>query len=128
MLEVWPKGGQIGAPNENSNPLPNCTNWHLDCELADTRDSPWLGLHTRRGWPSRCFLCRGELTNQRNSQMNEQELAERIIAEAKRWTESQFTLQAKDSLKDSVNLTEAVARLKLIDHIKQTLKEMREIA
>jgi hypothetical protein len=60
--------------------------------------------------------------------VNEQELAERIIAEAKRWTESQFTLQAKDSLKDSVNLTEAVARLKLIDHIKQTLKEMREIA
>ena len=57
--------------------------------------------------------------------MNEQELAEQIIAEAKRWTENQFTLQAKDSLKDSVNLTEAVARLKLIEHIKEILKEMR---
>jgi hypothetical protein len=57
--------------------------------------------------------------------MNEQELADRIIAEAKRWTENQFTLQAKDSLKDSVNLTEAIARLKLIEHIKETLKEMR---
>jgi hypothetical protein len=57
--------------------------------------------------------------------MNEQQLAEQIIAEAKRWTENQFTLQAKDSLKDSVNLTEAIARLKLIEHIKETLKEMR---
>jgi hypothetical protein len=57
--------------------------------------------------------------------MNEQELAERIIAEAQRWTETQFTLQAKDSLKDSVNLTEAIARMKLIDHIKHTIKEMR---
>jgi hypothetical protein len=60
--------------------------------------------------------------------MNEQKLADQIIAEAKRWTENQFTLQAKDSLKDSVNLTEAIARLKLIDHIKETLKEMRENA
>jgi hypothetical protein len=60
--------------------------------------------------------------------MNEQQLADQIIAEAKRWTENQFTLQAKDSLKDSVNLTEAIARLKLIDHIKETLKEMRENA
>jgi hypothetical protein len=60
--------------------------------------------------------------------MNEQELADRIIAEAQRWTETQFTLQATDSLKDSVNLTEAIARLKLIEHIKETLKEMREIA
>jgi hypothetical protein len=60
--------------------------------------------------------------------MNEQQLAEQIIAEAKRWTENQFTLQAKDSLKDSVNLTEAIARLKLIEHIKETLKEMRENA
>jgi hypothetical protein len=60
--------------------------------------------------------------------MNEQELAERIIAEAQRWTETQFTLQAKDSLKDSVNLTEAIARMKLIDHIKNTIKEMRENA
>jgi len=60
--------------------------------------------------------------------MNEKELAERIIDEAKRWTENQFTLQAKDSLKDSVNLTEAIARLKLIEHIKETLKEMRENA
>ena len=60
--------------------------------------------------------------------MSERELAERIIAEAQRWTENQFTLQAKDSLKDSVNLTEAVARLKLIEHIKETLKEMRENA
>jgi hypothetical protein len=60
--------------------------------------------------------------------MNEKELAERIIAEAKRWTENQFTLQAKDSLKDSVNLNEARARLTLIDHINKTLKEMRENA
>jgi hypothetical protein len=57
--------------------------------------------------------------------MNEQELAEQIIAEAKRWTENQFTLQAKHSFKDAVNLTEAKARLELIEHIKQTLKEMR---
>ena len=57
--------------------------------------------------------------------MNEKELAEHIIVEAQRWTETQFTLQARDSLKDSVNLTEAIARLKLIEHIKETLKEMR---
>ena len=60
--------------------------------------------------------------------MNEKELAERIIAEAQRWTESQYTLQVGIPFRDSVTENEAKARIELIQHIKQTLKEMREIA
>jgi hypothetical protein len=60
--------------------------------------------------------------------MNEQELAERIIAEAQRWTENQFTLQAGIPGMDSAIRNEAKARIELVEHIKQTYKEMREIA
>jgi hypothetical protein len=60
--------------------------------------------------------------------MNEKELAERIIAEAQRWTETQFTLQAGVPGMESVSRNEAKARIELVEHIKQTLKEMRENA
>jgi hypothetical protein len=60
--------------------------------------------------------------------MNEKELAERIIAEAQRWTETQFTLQAGLPGMESVSRNEAKARIELVEHIKQTLKEMRENA
>jgi hypothetical protein len=60
--------------------------------------------------------------------MKEQELAERIIAEAQRWTQNQYTLQVGIPFRDSVTENEAKARIELIQHIKQTLKEMREIA
>jgi hypothetical protein len=60
--------------------------------------------------------------------MSERELAERIIAEAQRWTESQFTLQAGIPGMDSAIRNEAKARIELVEHIKQTYKEMREIA
>jgi hypothetical protein len=60
--------------------------------------------------------------------VNEKELAERIIAEAQRWTESQYTLQFGIPFRDSTTENEAKARIELIQHIKQTLKEMREIA
>jgi hypothetical protein len=57
--------------------------------------------------------------------MNEQQLAERIIAEAQRWTENQFTLQAGIPGMDSVSRNEAKARIELVEHIKNTYKEMR---
>jgi len=57
--------------------------------------------------------------------MREQELAERIIEEAQRWTESQFTLQGLTPGNDSVSRNDAKARIELIEHIKQTYKEMR---
>jgi hypothetical protein len=60
--------------------------------------------------------------------MNEQELAESIIAEAQRWTQNQYTLQVGIPFRDSVTENEAKARIELIQHIKQTLKEMRENA
>jgi hypothetical protein len=60
--------------------------------------------------------------------MNEQELAERIIAEAQRWTQNQYTLQVGIPFRDSTTENEAKARIELIQHIKQTLKEMRENA
>jgi hypothetical protein len=60
--------------------------------------------------------------------MNEQELAEQIIAEAQRWTQNQYTLQVGISFRDSTTENEAKARIELIQHIKQTLKEMRENA
>jgi len=60
--------------------------------------------------------------------MNERELAERIIAEAQRWTENQYTLQVGIPFRDSTTENEAKARIQLIQHIKQTLKEMRENA
>jgi hypothetical protein len=60
--------------------------------------------------------------------MNEQELAERIIVEAQRWTQNQYTLQVGIPFRDSTTQNEAKARIELIQHIKQTLKEMRENA
>jgi hypothetical protein len=60
--------------------------------------------------------------------MNEKELAERIIAEAQRWTQNQYTLQVGIPFRDSTTQNEAKARIELIQHIKQTLKEMRENA
>jgi hypothetical protein len=60
--------------------------------------------------------------------MNEQELAEQIIAEAQRWTQNQYTLQVGIPFRDSTIENEAKARIELIQHIKQTLKEMRENA
>jgi hypothetical protein len=60
--------------------------------------------------------------------MNERDLAERIIAEAQRWTENQFTLQDGVPGMTVQTRNEAKARIELIEHIKQTLKETREIA
>jgi tRNA(Ser,Leu) C12 N-acetylase TAN1 len=60
--------------------------------------------------------------------MNEKELAEKIIVEAQRWTESQYTLQVGIPFRDSTTQNEAKARIELIQHIKKTLKEMRENA
>jgi hypothetical protein len=60
--------------------------------------------------------------------MSEKELAERIIAEAQRWTENQFTLQDGVPGMTAQTRNEAKARIELIEHIKQTLKETREIA
>jgi hypothetical protein len=60
--------------------------------------------------------------------MNEKELAEQIIAEAQRWTQNQYTLQVGIPFRDSTTENEAKARIELIQHIKQTLKEMRENA
>jgi hypothetical protein len=57
--------------------------------------------------------------------MNEKEVAERIIAEAQRWTENQFTLQDGVPGMTAQTRNEAKARIELIEHIKQTLKEMR---
>ena len=57
--------------------------------------------------------------------MNEHEIAERIIVEAQRWTEKQYTLQVGIPFRDSTTENEAKARIGLIQHIKQTLKEMR---
>jgi hypothetical protein len=57
--------------------------------------------------------------------MNEKEIAERIIAEAQRWTENQFTLQDGVPGMTAQTRNEAKARIELIEHIKQTLKEMR---
>jgi hypothetical protein len=60
--------------------------------------------------------------------MNETELAERIIEEAQRWTQKQFTLRPGVPGTDSASEHDARARIELIEHIKQTYKEMREIA
>jgi len=57
--------------------------------------------------------------------MSERELAESIIAEAQRWTESQYTLQAGIPGNDSSSRNEAKARIELVEHIKNTYKEMR---
>ena len=60
--------------------------------------------------------------------MNEKELAERIIVEAQKWTEAQFTLQDGVPGMTAQTRNEAKARIELIEHIKQTLKETRENA
>lgn len=60
--------------------------------------------------------------------MKQAELADRIIQEAQRWTELQYTLQVGIPFRDSTTENEAKARIELIQHIKQTLKEMRENA
>jgi hypothetical protein len=60
--------------------------------------------------------------------MREHELAERIIEEAQRWTERQFTMASAVPGTDIASEHEAKARVELIQHIKQTYKEMRENA
>jgi len=60
--------------------------------------------------------------------MTETELAEQIIEEAQRWTQKQFTLTPGVPGTDSTSEHDARARIELIEHIKQTYKEMREIA
>jgi hypothetical protein len=60
--------------------------------------------------------------------MNEKQLAEKIIEEAQRWTENQFTLQGSIPGNSSVSRNDAKARIELIEHIKQTYKETRENA
>ena len=60
--------------------------------------------------------------------MTEKELAERIIDEAQSWTQKQFTLTPGVPGPDSASEHEARARIELIEHIKQTYKEMRENA
>jgi hypothetical protein len=60
--------------------------------------------------------------------VNEKELAERIIAEAQRWTETQFTLQDGVPGMTAQTRNEAKARIELIEHIKHTYKEMRQNA
>jgi hypothetical protein len=60
--------------------------------------------------------------------MKEQELAEKIIEEAQRWTQKQFTLTPGVPGKDLASEHDARARIELIEHIKQTYKEMRENA
>jgi hypothetical protein len=57
--------------------------------------------------------------------MNEHEIAERIIVEAQRWTEKQYTLQVGIPFRDSTTENEAKARIELVEHIKSTYKEMR---
>jgi hypothetical protein len=59
--------------------------------------------------------------------MNEKQLAQEIINEAKHWTENQFTLTAGIS-STSTSQHELRARMELIDHIKKTYQEMRENA
>jgi tRNA(Ser,Leu) C12 N-acetylase TAN1 len=93
-------------------------------QLGDTRDTPRLGLHL---WPSRIanrILLGNPRFNERQT-MNEHEIAERIIVEAQRWTEKQYTLQVGIPFRDSTTQNEAKARIELIQHIKKTLKEMR---
>ena len=58
--------------------------------------------------------------------MTEPELAERIIEEAQRWTQKQFTLKPGVPGTDLSSEQEARARIELVEHIKQTYKEMRE--
>jgi hypothetical protein len=60
--------------------------------------------------------------------MTETELAERIIEEAQSWTQKQFTLKPGVPGTDSASEHDARARIELIEHIKQTYKEMRENA
>jgi hypothetical protein len=60
--------------------------------------------------------------------MTEKELAERIIDEAQNWTQKQFTLTPGVPGPDSASEHDARARIELIEHIKQTYKEMRENA
>jgi hypothetical protein len=60
--------------------------------------------------------------------MKEEELAEKIIEEAQRWTERQFTMSSSVPGTDIASEHEAKARVELIQHIKQTYKEMRENA
>jgi hypothetical protein len=60
--------------------------------------------------------------------MTETELAEKIIEEAQRWTQKQFTLTPGVPGTDPASEHDARARIELIEHIKQTYKEMRENA
>lgn len=60
--------------------------------------------------------------------MTEKELAEKIIDEAQNWTQKQFTLKPGVPGTDSASEHDARVRIELIQHIKETYKEMREDA
>jgi len=60
--------------------------------------------------------------------MNEQELAQKIIDNAKHWTETQYTTNSGIVGTDAYYRNQAKARLELLDHIKKTFIEMRENA
>jgi hypothetical protein len=60
--------------------------------------------------------------------MTEQELAQKIIDEAKHWTEVQYTTKGGLVGTDVYFRNQAQARLELLDHIKKTFIETRENA
>jgi hypothetical protein len=60
--------------------------------------------------------------------MTEQELAQKIIDEAKHWTEVQYTAKGGLVGTDVFFRNQARARLELLDHIRKTFIESRENA
>jgi hypothetical protein len=60
--------------------------------------------------------------------MTEQELAQKIIDEAKHWTEVQYTAKSNVIGGNAYYRNQAQARLELLDHIKKTFIEMRSNA
>jgi purine-nucleoside phosphorylase len=60
--------------------------------------------------------------------MTEQELAQKIIDEAKHWTEVQYTSKSNLTGSDAFYRNQVTARLELLDHIKSTFIEMRSNA
>lgn len=60
--------------------------------------------------------------------MTEQELAQKIIDEAKHWTEVQYTAKGGLPGTDVYFRNQAQARLELLNYIKETFIEKRENA
>jgi purine-nucleoside phosphorylase len=60
--------------------------------------------------------------------MNDKELAQKIIDEAKHWTEMQYNIKAGIVGAEAYYRNQAQARLELLEHIKETFIEMRENA